>query len=209
MVEEFEDAIRDLKPGSRTGIFRTPFGFHIAELRGKVPAGQVGFEEQFLRWCPRGKYSGLPPGMNPLEENAWKMLPLYNAKFLFAPPDTQPGKRLKGEWLLEIRVVPDTGFTQQGRGEADPSDFANTQCESRLELYAFIVLTDMNERWLRLSRRSVLPERDDIAMDGANGIRVIGLRKNLTHLADRAAVEKLAGRFRGIVKREGGNVGDA
>jgi|ERR1700733_2890841 len=45
MVPEFEDAIRDLKPGERTGIFRTGFGFHIAELRAKVPAGVVSFEE--------------------------------------------------------------------------------------------------------------------------------------------------------------------
>ena len=45
MVAEFEDAIRALKPGERTGIFRTPFGFHIAELRGKTPAGTVNFEE--------------------------------------------------------------------------------------------------------------------------------------------------------------------
>jgi len=45
MVKEFEDAIRDLNPGQRTGIFRTPFGFHIAELRAKIPAGPVSFEE--------------------------------------------------------------------------------------------------------------------------------------------------------------------
>ena len=45
MVQEFEDAIRELKPGERTGIFRTPFGFHIAELRHKTPAGMMGFEE--------------------------------------------------------------------------------------------------------------------------------------------------------------------
>jgi hypothetical protein len=45
MVEEFEDALRDLPPGRRTGIFRTPFGFHIAELRSKTPAGPVSFEE--------------------------------------------------------------------------------------------------------------------------------------------------------------------
>jgi hypothetical protein len=31
MVEEFDQAIRDLEPGQRTGIFRTQFGFHIAE----------------------------------------------------------------------------------------------------------------------------------------------------------------------------------
>ena len=45
MVQEFEDAIRELKPGERTGIFRTPFGFHIAELHHKTPAGPLQFEE--------------------------------------------------------------------------------------------------------------------------------------------------------------------
>ncbi len=45
MVQEFEDAIRALEPEQRTGIFRTPFGFHIAELRAKTAAGPASFEE--------------------------------------------------------------------------------------------------------------------------------------------------------------------
>jgi peptidyl-prolyl cis-trans isomerase C len=45
MVEEFEQAIRALSPGGRTGIFRTPFGFHIAELRALIPGRPAGFDE--------------------------------------------------------------------------------------------------------------------------------------------------------------------
>jgi hypothetical protein len=45
MVEEFEAAIAALQPGQRTGIFTTPFGFHIAELRAKLPGGPASFEE--------------------------------------------------------------------------------------------------------------------------------------------------------------------
>lgn len=45
MVDEFERAIRDLEPGQRTGVFTTPFGFHIAELRGRLPGGCASFEE--------------------------------------------------------------------------------------------------------------------------------------------------------------------
>jgi parvulin-like peptidyl-prolyl isomerase len=45
MVEDFEAAIGALQPGQRTGIFTTPFGFHIAELRAKKPGGPASFED--------------------------------------------------------------------------------------------------------------------------------------------------------------------
>jgi peptidyl-prolyl cis-trans isomerase C len=35
MVDDFENAIRALEPGQRTGIFTTRFGFHVAKLYSK------------------------------------------------------------------------------------------------------------------------------------------------------------------------------
>jgi len=45
MVEEFENAIRALEPGRRTDIIVTPFGFHIAKLIARIPAGVAPFED--------------------------------------------------------------------------------------------------------------------------------------------------------------------
>lgn len=39
MVEEFDAAVFGLRAGEVSGIFRTPFGFHIAKLHEKIPEG--------------------------------------------------------------------------------------------------------------------------------------------------------------------------
>lgn len=41
MVDEFDAAVFPLEPGQRSGIFRTPFGYHIAELREKGAGGPI------------------------------------------------------------------------------------------------------------------------------------------------------------------------
>jgi parvulin-like peptidyl-prolyl isomerase len=45
MVPEFDEAIRLLEPGQRTGVFTTRFGFHIAELRAKTPPPPASLDE--------------------------------------------------------------------------------------------------------------------------------------------------------------------
>ena len=45
MVEEFEDVVFALQPGERSGIFRTPFGFHIARLIERKPEGPRPLDE--------------------------------------------------------------------------------------------------------------------------------------------------------------------
>jgi peptidyl-prolyl cis-trans isomerase C len=41
MVEEFDNIVFAMKPGERSPIFRTPFGFHIAEVRSRQPGGGI------------------------------------------------------------------------------------------------------------------------------------------------------------------------
>ena len=45
MVDEFEAVVFALAPGETSGIFRSPFGFHIARLHARKPAGPQPLEE--------------------------------------------------------------------------------------------------------------------------------------------------------------------
>ena len=44
MVQEFEEVLKSLDVGQRSGIFVTPFGFHIAELRARQIDGPADFD---------------------------------------------------------------------------------------------------------------------------------------------------------------------
>ncbi len=45
MVEEFEHIVFAMSPGQTSGIFRSPFGYHIARLIERKPAGPMPLEE--------------------------------------------------------------------------------------------------------------------------------------------------------------------
>ncbi len=45
MVEEFDNVVFAMQPGQRSPIFRTPFGFHIAEVHARPPAGIASLRE--------------------------------------------------------------------------------------------------------------------------------------------------------------------
>lgn len=45
MVDEFDNVIFSMQPGETSGVFRTPFGWHIAKLHARKPAGVRPLEE--------------------------------------------------------------------------------------------------------------------------------------------------------------------
>lgn len=45
MVPEFENVVFAMKPGEVSGVFKTPFGLHIAKVLGHIPAAPRDFDD--------------------------------------------------------------------------------------------------------------------------------------------------------------------
>lgn len=69
MVDEFDAAVFALAPGGRSGIFRTPFGYHIAKLRAKGEVGMARGEiEAYL--IAKRRHEAMERGLEALRESA-------------------------------------------------------------------------------------------------------------------------------------------
>ena len=201
--EELSKALLDVRKAYRLlYLFQRRIMDLVAQLSGKL--GQ-----SFWYWLPAGDEEAILGSKNPVDRDSWKMLPLFDASFLFLPPGVVPSSApQKGQWLLELLLCVDDGEPEGGRGEPNPAEFADpTTCHSMICLYAFIVQEDIQGEWWRnVYQRSEWPEEDGVAETNSSGVRVVALSSDLAALSDSASVNSLAERLRELVISVGGNV---
>jgi peptidyl-prolyl cis-trans isomerase C len=74
MVDEFDEIVFALEPGQRSGIFRTPFGYHIAELRAKGAGGprEPGMAQREIEayLTSKRRHEGMEHGIEVLRASA-------------------------------------------------------------------------------------------------------------------------------------------
>jgi hypothetical protein len=170
-------------------------------------AGELG--QSFWYWLPSGDEEAIRGGASPFERSAWKMLPLFDASFLFLPRGVDPNNAPRnGQWLLVLQLCPDDGQPEGGKGEPNPAEFADpVGCRSMIYLYAFIVQEDIQGEWWRnVYKSSEWPEADGVAETNSQGVCAIGLSREVASLSDSAAASGLADRFRELVRTKGGKV---
>ncbi|WP_432471801.1 hypothetical protein [Amphritea sp. HPY] len=122
---------------------------YYQRIQDSVKAIADGLGVKFYVWEP-AHFSRLGNlTTNPLSRWAWDMVPLFETCLVFTNAK-DANKQSVEEWLLEIRVITDSVFYEEGVGriEPDPLSIAPPEStESRIEIYAYRPITDQNNNW--------------------------------------------------------------
>jgi hypothetical protein len=130
---------------------------------------------------------------NPLSRNPWFAFPMMNVSLLYRS-DGDSNLAKPGDWLLDIRIVSDSGYNDEEnwRAAIDPTGFPDIEAsESKLNLYVYFCTGEVQGNWLRhIWGRVEWPDtNEEVHADGDLPIMKIGVSLNLADLTDREAVQ--------------------
>ncbi|KQW47226.1 MULTISPECIES: hypothetical protein [unclassified Ensifer] len=133
-------------------------------------------ERQFYQW-QNNVVGAVPPARSdPMDSWAWSFLPCYNMSVLYARGGDGRAHPKVGDWLLEVRIVTDTGWDlADQRIEPDPSRFISVEsADSKLSIIAFKCVADVdpNDNWFHHVWGNASWPEDEVDQDG-DGIRYL------------------------------------
>jgi hypothetical protein len=199
--EELAGALLDVRKAYRVLYF---FQRRILSLLDQL-SQRLG--QRFYYWLPSGDAEAIMAASNPFDRSEWKLLPLFDASFLFLPLEADHNAQRKGAWLFEVLVSPDDGYPEEAAEEMNPADLTDpADSRSTIYLCAFIALKDMEKNWYSgIYLDTEWPAKDEVA-ETRGDVRVVSLTMDLSALPDGDSIQDLAERFRSLVRDAGDSV---
>lgn len=126
-------------------------------------------ERQFYQW-ENNVVDAVPAARtDPMDSLAWSFLPFYNMSVLYTRGGDGRAHPKVGDWLLEVRIVADTGWDLvDERVEPDPSRFISVEsAESKLSIFAFKCVSDVDPKnnWFHHVWRNASWPEDEVDPD--------------------------------------------
>lgn len=153
-----------------------------------------------------------PTTVNPFDKWVWDMLPMYRVSFLFLSLSTDQNQTKKGEWLLAIHLVSDTGYPDGiswKKGEPNPLDFPVAEDSfSRLGIYAFKSDIDERRNWQESVWRPAInylpkyPSDWNVVTIEKIGVSICGAQFDLSDLSNKEAMLRTASQFKEVLARD-------
>ncbi|MGH6956450.1 MAG: hypothetical protein ACREEW_07265 [Caulobacteraceae bacterium] len=146
---------------------------------------------KFYVWQPNSA-ARIDGTTNPLTRSPWFAFPMMNVSYLYRSGD-DPNYAKAGDWLLDIRVISDSGFddSNDSRLTADPDDFPGIEAtSSRINLYAFYFVGDIKGNLLRdvWNQLEWPATNGEVGEPTTHSVRTLGMTFDIAELGDKDAV---------------------
>ena len=136
---------------------------------------------------------------NPTEFDAWSFLPLADMSLFFSRSGDDSYSS-KGDWMIELRVVSDTGYKDAWEPSGSKVSSLDTfplpdKAESFLLTYAWVRTKSGTGKWTDVHSNAEWPEPGKTTKQEDLGVTAYCQRLEFVDLADRASVRKVLERL--------------
>ncbi|MBB3020417.1 hypothetical protein FHR70_003498 [Microvirga lupini] len=168
-----------------------------------------GFDgHEFYLWEPVNNDRPVGRLKDPTTRWAWDMLPMGKMTYLCLPQGAERNHPKAGEWMLEITLDSDTGFSDPETGEEpDPQDFTDVaKSVSKIRLVAWQCTSSADLNWYEDVWNSTdWPDQDGELVEHSDPpFRALSKEYDLKHLADKSAVNNAVTEFKALLKAKMG-----
>jgi len=146
-----------------------------------------------------GELDPLQRGTNPVQKPPSTLLPLLGMNTLYLNDTGDPNQQKPGDYLVDIRHIGDTGYTDKGYPIESRSAY---DASSDLWVYVFHATEASSVNWYgAIWSKTSYPEHDSTLISGGQPtIHVYGYRFDVATLTDPQAVASHMGHFKEQVK---------
>lgn len=204
MQAELDHAMTDVRRAYRLIWSYQRRAMHLVQLMGDQFS-----EMSFFLWSNNRCENPPRADVNPMRGWAWDMLPLYGASFLYLPHGADRTNPRKGDWMLDICILADTGFQYDvDDNEPDQSSFVEPLlARSELCLIAWQCTADISTSWRSIWKNNDWPDGNEVPLEHPDAsIRVMKKTFDLAKIPDEHAVKKSAFEFKEAVAKHFGIV---
>ena len=124
---------------------------------------------------------------------------MVQVSYLFLPSDVNRNSTLPGQWMLEVHLNSDDGFTKPADGtEPDPDAFRGAaESVSQISIYAWYCTAETNQNWISgVWDVMQWPEDNQILETVDPPFKVFGKTVDLADLPNHQAVKAFASTFK-------------
>jgi hypothetical protein len=193
-IEEIEKALVDVRKAYRLIYLYQRRVLDICRTISK----ELGLRSHSVRyWFERPAHDHIGK-----DKWVWDMIPMYRINFLFIPVSSDYNSPKSGDWMLNIRILSDSGYPEEAKSEPDPTRFTCRPEDSKtyIGLYAMLI-TPGDRNWRDLVNPNMkYPKKDDVVE--VEGAKVCGSVFDLADLYDRESIKGSVNKFKEDVGRK-------